>query len=239
MGEVKLVGSWFTRRYNIPILIHGGKPICESMIILEYLEDVWPYNPLLPNGPFDKATAQFWIKFAKGKIILLPLLSSTKNFFQQDFGFYRTENEEQEEAMKESLEMLQIIKEYALGDERKFFGGDKINMVDIAFRGLAHWLGIIEDVVRMKLIKPHKFPRLNQWIEHFKLVPIIKENLLDRDATFAYLKHRLEMPFASKVGQNLPKVLFDSTVGCTNSNTLCLMHDKTDGTPTKTKKKKR
>ncbi|KAK6255081.1 hypothetical protein SCA6_016386 [Theobroma cacao] len=173
---------------KIPVFIHGGKPICESMIILEYIEEAWPHNPLLPTDPFDKATARFWIKFAEDKIAATV------------WPLYRTEGEEQEKAVKESLEMLQTIEEHALGvgDEKKFFGGDKINMVDIAFGGLAHWLGIIEDVAGMKLVEPHKFPRLNQWIENFKQVPVIKENLPDRDATFAYLKCRREMLLASK-----------------------------------------
>ena len=94
--------------------------------------------------------------------------------------------------------MLQTIEEHALGDEKKFFGGDKINMVDIAFGGIAYWLGIIEDVVGMKLLEPHKFPRLNRWIENFKQVPVIKENLPDRGSTFAYLKRRREILLASK-----------------------------------------
>ncbi|XVF84713.1 hypothetical protein PTKIN_Ptkin17bG0060300 [Pterospermum kingtungense] len=76
--------------------------------------------------------------------------------------------------------MLQSIEEYAigLGDENKrFFGGDKINMVDIAFSGITYWLGIIEDVSDIKLLEPHKFPRLSQWVENFKQVPVIKQNL--------------------------------------------------------------
>ena len=55
---------------KIPVLIHGGKPICESMIILEYIEEIWPQNPLLPSDPYDKAIARFWIKFAEDKVNL-------------------------------------------------------------------------------------------------------------------------------------------------------------------------
>ncbi|XWS35058.1 hypothetical protein CRYUN_Cryun21dG0093600 [Craigia yunnanensis] len=150
---------------KIPILIHGEKPIYESMIILEYLEDVWPYYPLLPNDPYDKATARFWIKFAEDKQIPTTV-----------WLIYRTRGKEQKKAVKESLEMLQTIEEHALGDENKFFGGDKINMVDIAVCGIAYWLGIIDDVAGMKLVEPHIFPCLNQWIENFKQVPVIKEN---------------------------------------------------------------
>ncbi|XWS09059.1 hypothetical protein CRYUN_Cryun40dG0053400 [Craigia yunnanensis] len=169
---------------RIPVLIHGGKPICESMIILEYIEEIWPQNHLLPSDPYDKAIARFWIKFAEEKSPAIWMV-------------FWTNGEEQEKAVKDSLEMLKTIEEHALG-EKKFFGGDKIDMVDIAFGQLAQWLQVNEDVTGVKLLEASKFPRLQRWIKNFKLVPIIKENLPDCDQMFAFFKARREMLLASK-----------------------------------------
>ena len=93
--------------------------------------------------------------------------------------------------------MLKTIEEQAMGSVKKYFGGDKIGIVDIAFCGIAHWLGVIEEIVGIKLFEPHKFPRLHAWTNNFKEAPIIKENLPDRDQMVAYFKPRREKILAS------------------------------------------
>ncbi|OAY55451.1 probable glutathione S-transferase [Manihot esculenta] len=168
---------------KIPVLVHGGNPVCESMIILEYLDETWPENPLLPSDPYERAVARFWVKFIEDK-------------GPSAWRVYRTSGEEQEKAVKESLEMLKTIEEHALG-EKKYFGGDKIGMVDIACGGIAYWLGLIEEVAGIKLLEPHKFPKLHAWTKNFIEVPIIKDNLPNRDDMLVFFKQAREKLLSS------------------------------------------
>ncbi|XP_043695590.1 glutathione S-transferase U24-like [Telopea speciosissima] len=130
-------------RYNpihkkIPVLIHDGKPIAESLVILEYIEETWPEdpilptdpyekapeNPILPTDPYEKAMAQFWAKFADDRA------STLRNFFS-------TSGEEHVVATKESLEMLRTIEEQGLIGDEKYFAGERIGYADLAFAVLA------------------------------------------------------------------------------------------------------
>ncbi len=46
----------------VPTLVHDGKIIRESQVILEYLDDAFPEPPLRPQSAYDKATMRLWTK---------------------------------------------------------------------------------------------------------------------------------------------------------------------------------
>ena len=83
--------------------------------------------------------------------------------------------------------MLKIMEEQGLR-EKKFFGGDRIGIVDIAFGTIAHWFGVIEEIIEVKVLEAHALPRLHAWKENFEEVPIIKENLPDQDKILFFFK---------------------------------------------------
>ncbi|XWS36518.1 hypothetical protein CRYUN_Cryun20dG0091700 [Craigia yunnanensis] len=168
---------------KIPVLIHGGKPIAESIVILEYIEEIWPENPLLPQDPYERTMARFWIKFGEDKG---PIF----------FNFFHTVGEEQVKATEEAKELLKIIEEYGLG-EKEFFGGDKIGLTDIVYGWIACWLDAFAEAAGVKLLEADSFPQLQAWADRFKEVPLIKDNLPNHDKMLTYFKSRREKIIAS------------------------------------------
>jgi glutathione S-transferase len=69
---------------KIPVLIHNGKPVCESMIIVQYIDEAWDTKApvLMPKDPYDRAIARFWAAFVDDKVItcLYNHLSRSRSF---------------------------------------------------------------------------------------------------------------------------------------------------------------
>lgn len=165
-------------RYNpvyqrIPVFVHNGKPIVESIIILEYIEEIWPHNPLLPADPYEKAMARFWAKFLEDK---MPTF----------YSYFRAIGEEQEKLANEAKDVLRILEEKGLG-EKKFFGGNQIGFTDICLGWIACWLELMQAAAGIKLLESD-FPRLQAWSTRFKEVPEIKESLPDKDKMLTYFR---------------------------------------------------
>ncbi|KAK3445137.1 hypothetical protein EUGRSUZ_B02778 [Eucalyptus grandis] len=96
---------------KIPVLIHNGKPVCESHIIVQYIDETWgPESPLLPSDPHERARARFWADYVDKKI------------FPAGRTAYRSTGEAQEAAKKEYIEGLKAV-EGELGD-KAYFGGE-------------------------------------------------------------------------------------------------------------------
>lgn len=111
---------------------------------------------------------------------------------------FRTRNggEELEAAVKECLNVLEIVERKALGDE-KYFGGDEIGMVDIAFGPIVLSLSVVEKVLGVKILDYNKLPRLCTWYKNLVQVPVIREKLPDHDKLVAHYENRRRFLLAS------------------------------------------
>ncbi|XP_071730080.1 probable glutathione S-transferase parC [Rutidosis leptorrhynchoides] len=104
---------------KVPVLVHNKNSICESLNIIEYIDEVWRERSpsFLPSDPFQRAKARFWADFID------------KQLYEASKKIYRCIGEEQESGKKEVIRILKLV-EGELGD-KSFFGGDTFGFVDI------------------------------------------------------------------------------------------------------------
>lgn len=56
---------------KVPVLVHNGKSIAESLVILEYIDECWGDTApkLLPDDPYLRAKIRFWTNFHDQKVL--------------------------------------------------------------------------------------------------------------------------------------------------------------------------
>ncbi|KAF8395191.1 hypothetical protein HHK36_019133 [Tetracentron sinense] len=162
---------------KVPVLLHNGKPIVESILILEYIDKTWKGYPILPEDPYERAMARFWSKFMDEKC--MPAIWEACWIDEKE---------------QEAFEHLKTLENALKG---KFFGGETIGLVDIACNWLAFWVGVIQEVSEREVVNAEKFPILCKWIEEFINSSPVKESLPPRENLLAFFRARREFFSAS------------------------------------------
>lgn len=105
---------------KIPVLVHNRKPIAESYVILEFIDETWKTSPkLFPEDPYKRAKVRFWASFIQQQVRsqLILLLRVSKNvfynlsvlliqLFESISRVVTSDDEAQEKAVKENRKCL-------------------------------------------------------------------------------------------------------------------------------------
>uniref|UniRef100_F6GUW8 glutathione transferase n=3 Tax=Vitis vinifera TaxID=29760 RepID=F6GUW8_VITVI len=169
---------------KIPVLVHNGKPVAESLVILEYIDETWKHNPILPTDPYEKAMARFWAKYMDDK--LWP--AATKVVVSK--------GEEQKAVIEEIQEQLKTLESEL--KEKKFFGGESLGFVDIAANIIVFLLVAQEALGLMEILTEEKFPVLHEWYQRLVDDAVFKECVPPRERHLGFFKARFGSSTASK-----------------------------------------
>ncbi|KAG8084546.1 hypothetical protein GUJ93_ZPchr0010g8115 [Zizania palustris] len=141
---------------KIPVLLHGGRSICESLLIVEYIDETWPSpSPLLPaDDPYARARARFWARYIDDKL-----------FDCQTRLWKLKSGEPAHEQAKEDLVQALTTLEAELGD-RDYFGGEAFGFVDVALVPFTAWFHTYEKFGGV--VAEELWPRLVAWAHRCK-----------------------------------------------------------------------
>ncbi|KAJ8750538.1 hypothetical protein K2173_015694 [Erythroxylum novogranatense] len=155
---------------KVPVFVHNGKPVAESLVILEYIDETWKDHPILPKHPYDRAIARFWAKFVDEK---------------------RERRRATElKIIEEAGEQMKILENELKGKE--FFGGETIGYLDIVVFSVAYWFQVLIQVFGVEFLPEEKFPVVCKWIGRLLDIDVIKSCVPPREKHLAYIKARIE-----------------------------------------------
>ncbi|XP_059439549.1 probable glutathione S-transferase [Corylus avellana] len=156
---------------KVPVLIHNGKPVCESLIIVQYIDEVWKdKSPLLPSDPHQRAHARFWADFVDQKVYAVGR------------KLWETKREEQEAANKDFLETFKTL-ETELG-EKPYFGGETFGFVDISLITFYSRFYLYERFGKLSM--EAEFPKIVAWAKRCLQKESVANTLPDQKKIYEF-----------------------------------------------------
>ncbi|KAM0951698.1 putative glutathione transferase [Dioscorea sansibarensis] len=157
---------------KIPVLFHDGKPICESLIIVQYIDEVWSNKaPLLPAEPLARANARFWADFIDKKV------------YECGTRLWKLKGEEQEAAKKEFIEIFKLL-EGELGD-KEFFGGETFGFLDLALVPFVAWFYAYETCAKFSM--GMECPKIVAWAKRCMERESVSKTVSDPNKVYEFI----------------------------------------------------
>ncbi|KAI4321776.1 hypothetical protein MLD38_035119 [Melastoma candidum] len=157
---------------KIPVLVHNGRPVCESLIILHYIDECLPDTyPLLPSDPYERSQSRFCADFVD------------KKFYETGRKVWSTKGEEQESAKRDLMEIIKLL-EVQLGD-KPFFGGERLGFLDVAVVPFSTWFYSYQKLGNFSM--EGECPKLMAWVNRCLEIESVSKSLVDPHKVYAFV----------------------------------------------------
>uniref|UniRef100_A0A0E0EX12 Glutathione S-transferase n=1 Tax=Oryza meridionalis TaxID=40149 RepID=A0A0E0EX12_9ORYZ len=170
---------------KVPVLIHRGRPVCESRVILEYIDDAFPCAapPLLPpaDDPLARAAARFWAAHVDDEFV-----ASWRPAYLGS-----TEGERAEGMARMAAAVGALEGALAAAEGKPFFGGDAPGLVDVTLGSVIPRTRANEALTGSKVLEAATTPLLAAWAERFGELDAARKVLPAVGDVVEYLETRL------------------------------------------------
>lgn len=145
--------DWFLKVSPLgktPVLLVDGRPIFESAVICEYLEETTP-KPMHPQDPLTRAQHRAWMEFASATLNAIGAMYGAPD--ERTLGA-KVDNLKTKFAQVEA----QLS---AFGRHEPYFAGDSFSMVDAAFAPVFRYFDVFETIDDFGVFT--QTPRVDAW----------------------------------------------------------------------------
>lgn len=152
--------DWFLRLSPLgktPVLLVGNKPIFESAVILEYLEDT-QHAPLHPRDALERARHRGWIEFASS------ILNDIAGFYSA-----KTAQEFAEKATQLRRKFARLEPEIGTGP---YFDGVAFSLVDASFAPVFRYFDTFDTIGDFGILTD--LPTVKRWRQELANRPSVK-----------------------------------------------------------------
>jgi len=189
----------------VPTLEYDNKPLYESTVVCEFLEDAYPSTKkLLPSEPYQKARTRIWIDFVTSRII-----PSFHRFLQ-----YQPKSASDEGLSKVRTNFLNNLKQFTeeMDPSGPFFLGEELSLIDLIIAPWAVRLWVFDHFKGgLQIPKGEKWvPRWEKWLgavqdrESVVNTTSLKEHYLPIYQRYADDTAQSELAKATREGKGVP-----------------------------------
>ncbi|KAB2045470.1 hypothetical protein ES319_D01G164100v1 [Gossypium barbadense] len=160
---------------RLPILVHNGNPIVESLVIIEYIDETWKNGPpILPADPYKKSQLRFWATFIH-----------QSQLFETMVKVLKSDGEEQEKDINKMLETIKVLEE---GVKDIFPDDNNVGYLDFVICSVFSFHVAMEEVLGIKMVDSEKNPLLHSWVTKLNHLALVKETMAPNHILVEVLK---------------------------------------------------
>ena len=147
---------------KVPVLVHDGMNIFESVVINEYINEVWPKPPMLPEDPSGRAYVREWIT-AFNRVVT----------DREGAMVHLERDRDSKVAICRSMFPDLAALDRELSTKSDLFVGDELSLMDVAVAPFTKSLRIMADLIEDRHLE--SYPNLLAYFDRLEAHPVLQQ----------------------------------------------------------------